>query len=217
MPTFDELIVAACQSERVRARQLAKRLCLSEYEALRQTLEKVAAGRPLAEFITTRAADRSHAEQVLSLRRRDKLAALARKRAARQPDASAWRAWFDGATRPNPGCMGIGGVLKGPDGQIVQISHAAGQGDSSEAEYLALIAVLEAALPFRPARLLVYGDSQVVINDAKGVCKIVAPTLQAYSKRAALLVSQLESVTLTWLPRARNAEADALSQQALER
>ena len=81
--------------------------------------------------------------------------------------AEAWLAWFDGSALPNPGRIGIGALLRGPQGQVVEISRRAGEGSSSEAEYLALIALLEAALLHQPAQLTVHGDSQVVIDDLK--------------------------------------------------
>ena len=35
------------------------------------------------------------------------------------PEVSAgWRAWFDGSALPNPGRMGLGFVLQGPDGSV---------------------------------------------------------------------------------------------------
>jgi ribonuclease HI len=67
------------------------------------------------------------------------------RKASLQPLATAWRGWFDGSAHPNPGQIGIGALLCGPDGQRVEISRRAGHGSSSDAEYLALTALLEAA------------------------------------------------------------------------
>src|SRR5689334_15249432 len=78
---------------------------------------------------------------------------------------SAWRAWFDGSAHPNPGRIGIGAVLAGPGGEHVEISRRAGHGNNGDAEYLALIALLEKAVELRVPELLVYGDSQVVVQD----------------------------------------------------
>ena len=37
-------------------------------------------------------------------------------------DKATWSAWFDGATKAtNPGERGIGGVLKGPAGEHIEI------------------------------------------------------------------------------------------------
>lgn len=132
----------------------------------------------------------------------------------------AWLAWFDGSALPNPGRIGIGALLRGPQGQVVEISRRAGDGSSSDAEYLALIALLEAALPHRPPQLLIHGDSQVVIEDLKPPRKgkSNAKGLEALRARALELIAQLGGatvVTVRWVPRHRNPEADRLSQAAV--
>jgi ribonuclease HI len=128
--------------------------------------------------------------------------------------APAWRAWFDGSARPNPGRCAIGAVLAGPAGQMVEISRPAGYGDSSEAEYRALIAVLEAAIAHQAHQLTIFGDSLVVVDDVNGPDHAAAPALQAYRRAVHALLAQLGDVTLRWIPRHRNSAADALSQRA---
>lgn len=159
-------------------------------------------------------------------RREAKAAARAQKLAGRQarlaPQAGAWQAWFDGSAHPNPGRLGIGALLLGPDGQRVEISRRAGHGNSGEAEYLALEALLEAAVSARPPLLAIYGDSQVVIGDvADGTAArpgAGAKGLEAHRERVLGLLEKLGAtgdVTLHWVPRHRNGEADRLSQQAI--
>jgi ribonuclease HI len=141
--------------------------------------------------------------------------------------AGAWLAWFDGSTHPNPGRMGLGGVLQSPDGQCIEISRTAGQGDSNQAEYLALIAVLEAALLLRPAHLIVYGDSRVVIDGVTQPQQAASPSQTVQPRdgpdlavprlRARQLIAQLAAVELRWIARHHNSAADALSQQAIAR
>lgn len=127
-----------------------------------------------------------------------------------------WRAWFDGSAHPNPGQCSIGGVLTGPQGAQHTISRQAGHGDSSEAEYRALIAVLEAALQAGADDLTIYGDSQVVINDMQAQSG-GAPSLSNLRAQALALMAQLPKVALRWVPRHKNGQADALSQQAARR
>ena len=58
-----------------------------------------------------------------------------------------WKAWFDGATQgSNPGVRGIGGLLLGPSGERIEIAEEIGMGTNNEAEYMALMAVLDAAI-----------------------------------------------------------------------
>jgi ribonuclease HI len=125
-----------------------------------------------------------------------------------------WQAWFDGSARPNPGACAIGALLRSPAGKTIEITRTAGYGNSSEAEYRALIAVLEAALHEKPPALAVYGDSQVVIDDVNGPEHAAAQALLPYRSAVHALLAQLGTVTLRWIPRHRNTAADALSQRA---
>jgi ribonuclease HI len=125
-----------------------------------------------------------------------------------------WRAWFDGSARPNPGRCTIGAVLSAPTGQTREISLAAGYGDSSEAEYRALIALLQAAVEAGAQGLAIHGDSRVVIDDMNGPPHTAAPALASYRQQAHTLLAQLDGATLRWIPRHKNGAADALSQRA---
>lgn len=216
MTEFEEHCAVAYQKERVSARRLARSTGWPEAAALQQVLEKAAGTASLGALIAARQQAKRELAAGLALRRQQKAQLLARKRAEKLPHAGAWLAWFDGSAHPNPGRIGIGGLLRSPDGHTLEISSAAGQGDSNQAEYLALIAVLEAAVRIQPEQLVVYGDSQVVIHAvlaAGGVGTHAA--LQHHCQRARLLLSQLRSATLAWIPRHRNAAADTLSQQAI--
>lgn len=127
-----------------------------------------------------------------------------------------WRAWFDGAAAPNPGRIGLGGLLLDPAGKAVaEISEAPGHGTNNEAEYLALIAVLEAALANGVEHLLVHGDSQLVINQVEGTWAVNAPGIKAHHRKAVGLVKQFKQVRFEWIRREKNKAADALSKQAL--
>ena len=135
--------------------------------------------------------------------------------ARRQDDGGplAWRGWFDGSAHPNPGRLGIGALLLGPHGERIEISEPAGDGDSSDAEYAALTALLRAALAVKPAQLLLHGDSQVVIHDVLGSAR--AQGLATQRATVLALMEQLPDVSLRWVPRHRNGEADRLSQRAI--
>ena len=146
------------------------------------------------------------------------LAAAARlARRSVPPTAGQWRAWFDGSATPNPGRIGIGALLLGPGGERVEISRPAGHGSSGDAEYLALIALLEQAAELGVTELVAYGDSQVVVHDMLLAAGAGAKGLERHRATATALVAQLGNVALRWVPRHRNGAADALSQRALER
>jgi len=205
---------AANKTELAASRKLVRQTGIPFEAALRATLERSAGAAGLAQLLAERAALRAaEAARALS-RRAARDAALALRRARHEGAPTAWRAWFDGSAKPNPGRCGIGARLQGPNGELVELSQAAGYGNSSEAEYRALVLVLEAALAHGAGPLTVYGDSQVVINDVNGGVQDSALVLRPYRERVHALLARLPTVTLRWVPRHKNLEADALSQRA---
>lgn len=214
MKEYQQLLSHAYHKERVASRRLALATGLSEEQALRQTLESIAGAGGLSALIAARQAKQAADAQRLAARRQDKHQLRMQKLEKMQAPATAWLAWFDGSARPNPGRCGIGAVLQDPLGQRFEICRDAGYGSSSEAEYLALIALLELACSVRPAQLWVYGDSRVVLDDVRTAPGEGAPSLQAHRMRAQDLIAQLEQVHLCWIPRHKNGLADALSQRA---
>lgn len=225
--SFAILVEAAFHAERVAARRLAAATGLDEAAALRHTLQQAAGAGGIDGLLAARARRRQADADRRSAKMLAREQAQAARRAARQPQlhapAGTWHGWFDGSAHPNPGRLGIGALLLGPEGQRVEISRRAGHGNSGEAEYLALEALLQAAAAARPARLALYGDSQVVIGDvnagrdadfAAGVAPGAAG-LARHRARVLALLAQLDHVALHWVPRHRNADADRLSQQAI--
>ena len=102
----------------------------------------------------------------------------------------------------------------------MEISRRAGHGNSGEAEYLALAALLEAALRLGATDLLVYGDSRVVVDDVNLSVEAIAAGrgakgLEAHRMRVMDLLGPLGAVSLRWVPRHRNGDADRLSQLAV--
>lgn len=218
MTDISRLERLAYKAELAASRKLAKHTGIALDEALRRTLEGIA-GAGLEQLLVQREAQRAAAQAASAARLASRALQQEQARAARQHHhdgpASAWRAWFDGSAHPNPGRCGIGGLLTGPGGVRREIARGAGFGNSSEAEYRALIAVLQEALHLGARDLAVYGDSQGVIDDVKGQEARAAPSLRALRAEALALLAQLGEVSLRWVPRHRNAAADALSQHAL--
>lgn len=129
--------------------------------------------------------------------------------------SAAWQGWFDGACSPNPGLRGIGALLVAPDGTEHTVSQAVGRGTNNEAEYLALVALLELARSLGVTHLQVKGDSQCVIYQSLGVWGVNQDTLRPLHRRVQALRREFESLTLTWVRREENARADALSSAPL--
>jgi ribonuclease HI len=204
----------AYKAERAASRRLARAAGLSADLALRRTLELAAGANGLVALVALRTGMLA-AQAARDAARASEKAAAARRAALHLGPPSAWRGWFDGSAKPNPGRCGIGVRLDGPDGTRVEIAQPAGHGNSSEAEYRALIALLEAAVVHGARDLTIHGDSRVVIDDVNGPDLYAAPALAAYRARVHALLAALPDVRLRWVPRHKNLDADALSQRAV--
>lgn len=124
----------------------------------------------------------------------------------------------DGGSRGNPGPAGYGAVVVDPATDEVLAERAQGIGEASNnvAEYQGLIAGLEAALELGASDVEVRMDSKLVVEQMSGRWKVKHPAMQALAAQATDLASRLGRVTYTWVPRARNARADALANRAMD-
>jgi ribonuclease HI len=224
-PTFEVLATAAYKGERVAARRLALRTQTTEADALHQVMTQIAGALGLPHLLVEREQLRLRDEERRISRAEEKLHQQELRKARTKPSESGWHGWFDGSAHPNPGQIGIGALLCGPAGERIEISRREGHGNSGEAEYLALTALLEAAAQQGASGLTIYGDSQVVVNDVNLSEESIvagrgAKGLEAHRARVTTLLKQLAplgAVSLRWVPRHRNGDADRLSQQAIDR
>lgn len=85
------------------------------------------------------------------------------------------------------------------------------------AEYTAMIRGLEAAAELAKAgdKVVVRGDSQLVIKQMLGEYQVKAPNMRIMCTRAMAVVREVQKagvkVSFEWVPREENAEADKLS------
>jgi ribonuclease HI len=126
-----------------------------------------------------------------------------------------WQATFDGSAVGGLGRMGAGGVLYAPSGAVHEISQPLpGHGCNNEAEYRALMAVLQALQAQGAERVHIWGDSDLVIRQLRGEQRDKAERLAAWRKEAMARAHTFASLGATWVPRHRNARADALAASA---
>lgn len=125
----------------------------------------------------------------------------------------------DGGSRGNPGPAGWGAVVRDQaSGEVLaERSEAIGRATNNVAEYGGLIGGLEAAAGLGATTVEVRMDSKLVIEQMAGRWQIRHPGLRPLAARAAALVRRFDSVTWTWVPRSRNAHADRLANQAMDR
>ncbi|HWD77753.1 MAG TPA: bifunctional RNase H/acid phosphatase [Kribbella sp.] len=123
----------------------------------------------------------------------------------------------DGGSRGNPGPASYGALVRDPvTGKvIVQQGKTIGIATNNVAEYSGLIAGLELAAEYAPdASIEVRMDSKLVIEQMAGRWKIKHPDLQPLAVKAQGLAPF--GTEWTWVPRAQNAAADALANNALD-
>ena len=119
---------------------------------------------------------------------------------------------FDGSATPNPGEMTIGGVIKNMAGdRIRSYTKPMGEGTNNQAEYLSLINLLKEAKDAGIKKLIVTGDSLLVVNQVNGKWKTRDPRLQKLRREIFELLRDFEGWTLSHVPREENKEADKLT------
>ncbi len=129
----------------------------------------------------------------------------------------------DGGSRGNPGVAGYGALVRDADTARVLLERAAplGRASNNVAEYSGLIAGLEAAARVDDAAdVEVRMDSKLVVEQMSGRWKIKHEDMRRLAAQAADLATERQaaggSVTYTWVPRNRNAAADALSNVGMD-
>lgn len=132
-------------------------------------------------------------------------------------DGQTWVAHCDGGAWPNPGTMALGAVLTSPSGEVHRLSQRlGGSGCNNEAEWRATVAVLSLALQHGARNLHLHTDStQVRDHLSQPGAPTLTPALQTWVDEARALAAKVTRLTVQWVPRHRNAQADALAREAL--
>ena len=124
----------------------------------------------------------------------------------------------DGGARGNPGPAAIGIVVSSPTGEVVRtFSETIGETTNNVAEYRALLRGLELAGEHGAREVHVINDSELVARQVTGVYKVKHPAMQELHRQALAALRGFESWSIESVPRAQNAEADSLVNEALDR
>ncbi|HEY4511148.1 MAG TPA: ribonuclease HI family protein [Candidatus Paceibacterota bacterium] len=133
--------------------------------------------------------------------------------------------YTDGGARGNPGPAGIGAVIVGADGRIVEeVSKFLGHQTNNYAEYHAVIEALEAvkklfgATKLKETTVEMYMDSELVVKQLNGIYQVKEPTLfPQFIKIHNLRVKDFPHITFSHVPREKNKKADKLANDAMDR
>jgi probable phosphoglycerate mutase len=125
----------------------------------------------------------------------------------------------DGGSRGNPGPAGFGALVRDPAaGDVLrEVCGSIGIATNNVAEYSGLIAGLRAAAELAPgADVEARMDSKLVVEQMSGRWQIKHQNLRALARTAQQAAARLGRVSYVWVPRARNAHADRLANQAMD-
>ncbi|MGE2715954.1 bifunctional RNase H/acid phosphatase [Mycolicibacterium litorale] len=124
----------------------------------------------------------------------------------------------DGGSRGNPGPAGYGSVVFSADrtSVLAESKQAIGRATNNVAEYRGLIAGLEEAVNLGATDVAVAMDSKLVVEQMSGRWKVKHPDLIPLHQQARTLAQRFDRVTYSWIPRARNAHADRLANEAMD-
>ena len=138
---------------------------------------------------------------------------------AGKPAAGSLIVEADGGSRGNPGPAGYGAVVRdASSGEVLAERYESlGTTTNNVAEYQGLIAGLETAAELAPgADVQVRMDSKLVVEQMSGRWQIKHPAIRPLASRASAAARRLGHVSYEWVPRAQNAHADRLANQAMD-
>jgi ribonuclease HI len=122
--------------------------------------------------------------------------------------------YFDGCSKGNPGPSGSGALIK--DEHIVwRDFEYVGNTTNNVAEYKGLILGLKQLKYLNITKVIVKGDSMLVINQMNGKYKVNAPHLIPLYNEAKELIKDID-ITFLYIPREQNKEADQLANEGVK-
>jgi ribonuclease HI len=123
----------------------------------------------------------------------------------------------DGGARGNPGPAAIGVVVSSPDGEVLdEVAETIGVATNNVAEYRALLRGLELARGLGASELEIVNDSELVAKQLTGAYKVKHPAMKPLYAEAIAVLGRFGSWRVRSVPRAENARADELVNQALD-
>ena len=124
----------------------------------------------------------------------------------------------DGGSRGNPGPAAGGAVVIDPaTGEVLaELGVWVGTASNNVAEYRGMIEGVRAAIALDgDAELTVRMDSKLVVEQMMGRWKIKHPSMAELAAEARQVLTGTP-VRFEWIPRAQNARADALANEAMD-
>jgi ribonuclease HI len=123
----------------------------------------------------------------------------------------------DGGSRGNPGPAAGAALISTPDGEVLaSVSRLLGVATNNVAEYRGLLLGLERARELGATEVELVNDSELVAKQLTGVYRVKHRDMRPLHAEALAALRQFERWSVRSVPRAENAAADALVNQALD-
>ncbi len=123
----------------------------------------------------------------------------------------------DGGARGNPGPAAAAAVVSTPAGDVLdEAAEAIGVATNNVAEYRGLLLGLRRARELGATEVEVVNDSELVARQVNGEYKVRHRDMKPLHAAALQALGEFERWSIRSVPRARNAGADALVNQALD-
>jgi ribonuclease HI len=123
----------------------------------------------------------------------------------------------DGGARGNPGPAAAAAVLSTPAGEVLDEAHELlGVATNNVAEYRGLLLGLARATALGADEVEVVNDSELVAKQVNGQYKVKHPDMRPLYEQALEALGGFRRWSIRSVPRAQNAQADALVNQALD-
>jgi ribonuclease HI len=126
--------------------------------------------------------------------------------------------YVDGGARGNPGPAAGAAVLCSSDGEpLDEASELLGETTNNVAEYRALLLGLARARELGASEVEIINDSELIARQLTGDYKVKHASMRPLHREALEALAEFERWSISSVPRAENAHADALVNEALDR
>ncbi len=123
----------------------------------------------------------------------------------------------DGGSRGNPGPSSAAYVIKTPHGKkLTAKAFFLGKNTNNYAEYTAVIKALEEALIYKPEKVNLYSDSELLVKQLNGQYKVKSKTIKPLYEKCTDLLHQFPDCRIEHVYRENNKQADLLANQAMD-
>jgi ribonuclease HI len=123
----------------------------------------------------------------------------------------------DGGSRGNPGPAAAAAVITSPGGDVLdEAAVTIGRATNNVAEYRGLLLGLERARALGATEVDVVNDSELIAHQVNGRYKVKHADMKPLHAEALAALRGFERWSLRPVPRAENADADALVNQVLD-